>query len=230
MNFRKLAIITVISSIYACNVFASVTIGGTRVIFDGSKNETSLSIENKDKVGNLVQSWITPADAATPAKEAIIITPPLFRLDVGDKNVLRIVRSGLPMPEDHESMYWLNVKGIPATDDNQSGNTVQIAVNSRIKLIYRPKSLSGTSPEQFTQNIRWTLSSDTLTVNNPTNYYMNFAMVKINGHSIDSVTWMSPKSTASFKTTAGIKSGKISWRLYNDFGMAGSEHTASIEN
>ena len=25
-----------------------------------------------------------------------------------------------------------------------------------------------------------------------------------------------------------VKSGKISWRLYNDFGMAGAEHTAAI--
>ena len=228
MNFSKLGVISAVVSIYACNAFASVTIGGTRLIFDGSKSETSFSIENKDKVTNLVQSWITPADAATPGKEAIIITPPLFRLDVGDKNVLRIVRSGLPMPEDHESMYWLNIKGIPATEDEQPGNSVQIAVNSRIKLIYRPKSLSGTTPEQFTQNIRWAISGETLTVNNPTNYYMNFASVKINNRAIDTVTWVSPKSTANFKINSNIKSGTISWRLYNDFGMAGTEHTASI--
>ena len=228
MNFFKLTIISATAGIYACNAIASVTIGGTRLIFDGSKSETSFSIENKDKVTNLVQSWITPADAVTPRKEAIIITPPLFRLDVGDKNVLRIVRSGLPMPEDHESMYWLNIKGIPATEDEQPGNSVQIAVNSRIKLIYRPKALSGTTPEQFTQNIRWAISGETLTVNNPTTYYMNFASVKINNRAIDTVTWVSPKSTANFKINSNIKSGTISWRLYNDFGMAGTEHTASI--
>lgn len=228
MNFFKLGIISAAVSLYACNVFASVTIGGTRIIYDGNKSEISFPIENKDKVTNLVQSWITPADATTPGKEAIIITPPLFRLEVGDKNVLRIVRSGLPMPEDHESMYWLNIKGIPATGDEQPSNSVQIAVNSRIKLIYRPKSLSGTTPEQFTQNIRWSISGGTVTVNNPTNYYMNFASVTINDHAIDTVTWVSPKSTASFKINSSVKSGKISWRLYNDFGMAGAEHTAAI--
>ncbi|WP_052281622.1 fimbria/pilus periplasmic chaperone [Kluyvera genomosp. 1] len=228
MNLLKLALIPVISGLYINSAAASVTIGGTRIIYDGSKNETSLSVENKDKVSNLVQSWITPADASTPGKEAIIVTPPLFRLDVGDKNALRIVRSGLPMPEDRESMYWLNVKGIPSTGDIQPGNSVQIAVNSRIKLIYRPKSLSGTSPEQFTQNIKWSISAGSLIVNNPTNYYMNFAVVKINGQVIDNATWVSPKSTASFKLASGITGGKISWRLYNDFGMAGKEHTASI--
>ncbi|VFS54942.1 Uncharacterised protein [Kluyvera cryocrescens] len=32
MNFFKLGIISAAVSLYACNVFASVTIGGTRII------------------------------------------------------------------------------------------------------------------------------------------------------------------------------------------------------
>lgn len=45
------------------------------------------------------------------------------------------------MPEDRESMLWLNIKGIPATDDVSDKNIVQFAINSRIKLIYRPAAL-----------------------------------------------------------------------------------------
>ncbi|MBK5142707.1 fimbrial assembly chaperone [Budviciaceae bacterium BWR-B9] len=207
---------------------ASVVIGGTRVVFDGSKKETSVSLENKDNVANLVQSWITPADADTPSKDAIIITPPLFRLDAGDKNVLRIVRSGAPMPEDRESMYWLNVKGIPSTAKTSSSNSLQIAINSRVKLIYRPASLQDTQPESLTQQLVWGKSGNNITVNNPTPYYMNFAQIKVNGKEVPEVTYVAPRSQAVFPLRQNAGSGKVTWRILNDFGMAGAEHSASF--
>ncbi|MCL7680091.1 fimbria/pilus periplasmic chaperone, partial [Klebsiella pneumoniae] len=86
-------------------------------VFDGQQKAASLSVQNKDKTADLVQSLISPVDATSGAKDTMIITPPLFRLDAGEKASVRIVRSGKPLPEDRESMFWLNVKGIPAMDN-----------------------------------------------------------------------------------------------------------------
>lgn len=96
---------------------ASVVVGGTRVIFDGTKKTTTVSVQNKDNVTNIVQSWLAIVDETSPAKDSFITTPPLFRLKAGEKGFVRILRTGKPMPEDRESMLWLNIKGIPATDD-----------------------------------------------------------------------------------------------------------------
>ncbi|EMD7558330.1 fimbria/pilus periplasmic chaperone, partial [Cronobacter sakazakii] len=60
---------------------ASVVVGGTRVIFDGQQKAATLSVQNKDKIANLVQSWISPVSADSAAKDTMIITPPLFRLN-----------------------------------------------------------------------------------------------------------------------------------------------------
>lgn len=38
-------------------------------------------------------------------------------------------------------MFWLNIKGIPAMDSAPDKNMVQFAINSRIKLIFRPAAL-----------------------------------------------------------------------------------------
>lgn len=228
MKVLNISLALLLTSLPAIDAVASVIVGGTRVVFDGTKKETSLSVENKDKVANLVQSWITPADATTPGKTALIITPPLFRLDPGDKNVLRIARSGLPMPENHESMYWLNVKGIAATNGETASNSVQIAVNSRLKLIYRPVKLVGTYPEQFTEKLNWRIVDHKLQVTNPTPYYMNFAVVKINSKNIDSATWVGPNATTNFNLPAGVSGGTLSWKIYNDFGMGGDEHQTSL--
>ena len=120
---------------------ASVVVGATRVIFDGAKNNSEVAVENKDNSSDIVQSWVSVVDATSPAKDAFIITPPLFRLKAGEKGFVRIVRSGKPLAADRESMFWLNVKGIPAMNNMPDTNMVQFAINSKIKLIYRPAEL-----------------------------------------------------------------------------------------
>ena len=49
------------------------------------------------------------------------------------------------LPGDRESVFFLNVLDIPPKPENiQNQNTVQLAIKSRIKMFYRPASLTGT--------------------------------------------------------------------------------------
>lgn len=41
---------------------ASIVVGGTRLVFDGNNDESSINVENKDSKANLVQSWLSVAD------------------------------------------------------------------------------------------------------------------------------------------------------------------------
>lgn len=75
------------------SVSAGVIIGGTRIIFDGTKKEASIGITNPDNVPYLIQSWIDVQDEQS-GKAPFIITPPLYRLDGGQKNLERIVMTG----------------------------------------------------------------------------------------------------------------------------------------
>ena len=72
---------------------AGVVIGGTRIIFDGAKKEASISITNPDDVPYLIQACIDVQDGQS-GKAPFIITPPLYRLDGGQKNLERIVMTG----------------------------------------------------------------------------------------------------------------------------------------
>jgi P pilus assembly chaperone PapD len=51
-------------------------------------------------------------------------------------------------------MFWLNIKGIPATEYVPDKNVVQFAINSKIKLIYRP-ALKGNTPEAYAEKLQW---------------------------------------------------------------------------
>lgn len=152
---------------------AGVVTGGTRLIYPGGKKESSLSVTNNDATPYLIQSWVESNKGAAP----FLLTPPLFRLEGEQQTRLRVIYSG-GLPENKESMFWMNIKAIPSSQAKAGANTLQIAIKTRIKLIYRPKSIEGT-PEMVTEQLRWTRSGNTLQVMNPTAFYMNFAEVKV---------------------------------------------------
>ncbi|EYD85352.1 gram-negative pili assembly chaperone, C-terminal domain protein [Escherichia coli 1-176-05_S3_C2] len=205
---------------------AGVIVGGTRVIYNGDKKETSLHLKNPDKSSYLIQSWVD-GDPQTNAKAPFIITPPLFRLGATKENALRIIRAGGNLPTDRETMYWMNIKTIPATEKQENVNTLQIAIKTRIKLIYRPHEISSTLPEQVVKNLTWRRSGQQITVTNPTAYYMNFSQVKIGGKALPDATYVAPMSSATFQIPANT-TGNVSWTIISDYGAAGDVHNASL--
>jgi len=201
-----------------------VTIGGTRLIYDGDRKEASLSVTNSDTIPYLIQSWTETREGGAE-KAPFIITPPLFRLDSNQSNVLRVVRTGGALPEDRESLYWLNVKSIPSSLlQNKSTNTLQLAVKSQIKLIYRPASLTG-KPDQQTEKLRWQISGSKITVTNPTPFVMNFKQVTIGNKEVKDATYVLPMSQTTFSVPAGA-TGRVSWKLITDYGGIGPQHTS----
>ena len=210
-----------VALVCATSAQAGVVVGGTRLIYDGGKKEASLSVSNPDTKSYLIQTWVEPAGTGAE-KAPFMVTPPLFRLDSGQQNVLRVVQAGSTLSSDKESLYWMNIKSIPATEKNDSANTLQIAVKTRIKLIYRPQSLTE-QPEKFTDKLTWQRSGNSVTVTNPTPYYMNFSSVKVGGSTVKDASYVAPMSRATFTLPAGA-SGDISWVIINDFGSAGAEH------
>ncbi|MGX9741306.1 fimbrial biogenesis chaperone [Pseudocitrobacter corydidari] len=204
---------------------AGVIVGGTRVIYPEGKKETALSVTNPDKHSYLIQSWVD-ADEASGKKAPFIITPPLFRLGADEENSLRIIYTSSGLPDDRESMYWMNIKTIPATPEQENTNTLQIAIKTRIKLIYRPKGLTE-SPESAAQQLSWQRNGQTLNVTNSSPYYMNFSIVKIGASMVKDATYVAPKSSAHFTIPAGA-TGDVSWALISDYGSTGSEHRSHL--
>ncbi|MEO3989023.1 fimbrial biogenesis chaperone [Pseudocitrobacter cyperus] len=202
---------------------AGVIIGGTRVIYPGGKKEASLNVKNPDKHSYLIQSWI---DNEGNEKAPFIITPPLFRLGATEDNALRIVRTGGQLPEDRESMFWMNIKTIPATEKQENVNTLQIAIKTRLKLIYRPQSLTA-APETQANKLSWQRNGQRLIVNNPTPYYMNFSVVNVGHSMVKDATYVAPMSTATFTLPANA-TGDVSWKIISDFGAAGKEYRAHL--
>lgn len=112
--------------------------GGTRVIYQEGKREAAISVTNADThTPYLVQSWVENYAENDKSKVPFIVTPPLFRLDPEQNNVLRINFIGASLPGDRESVFWLNVKSISPTPQGEV-NKLQVNIKSKFKIFYRP--------------------------------------------------------------------------------------------
>lgn len=204
-----------------------VSLGSTRVIYPQGASQVSLAVNNTDANATfLIQSWI---ENATESKSSdFVITPPLFVMKPQKENTLRIMYVGPNnLPADRESLYWVNVKAIPsAAKDAKGKNTLQIAVLSRIKLFVRPKNLSMASIDAPAK-LRFHQSGSTLTVKNPTPYYITLVQVHA-GTVILPTTMVAPMSQAELKLPANAQ-GKITFQTINDYGANSPEQKAIIE-
>ena len=144
--------------------FAGVIIGGTRVIYSEGNKNVSINVENPDKIPYLIQSWIDDVNENKQSK--FTITPPLFRLNPDKANTLRIFLTEGNLPSDKESLFWLNIKTIPATEKTE--NSLQIAFKTQMKLIYRPENLKKVNFEEEQKKLIWSKVGNKISVNNPT--------------------------------------------------------------
>ena len=209
------SIILFFISLFIINIsYAGVIISGTRVIYNEGNKNVSINVKNPDKMPYLIQSWIDDFEEKKQSK--FTITPPLFRLNPDKENTLRIFLTEEGLPSDQESLFWLNIKTIPATEKTE--NSLQIAFKTQMKLIYRPKSLKDVNFEEEQKKLSWSKERGKVIVYNPTPYFMNFQTIKFNGKLVDDVSYAKPFSTKSFDINDNNEHGLISRELINDYG------------
>lgn len=205
------------------NACATVTIGGTRVLYDGAKKEVSLSVRNPDAMPYLIQTVVSNLNDDIQ-KPPFVITPPLYRLNGGKENLMRIILAG-KLPQDKESMYWLRVKAIPSAPREK--NTLQIAVATSIKLIYRPDALKNIDVEKESTKLSWHINGNKLEVKNPTPCFINFNEITVAGKKLPNVSWSAPGGTTSFDLPSGVTGGNIQYSVISDFGAISKLHSTS---
>lgn len=224
----------------ACALFmgaaqASVTIGGTRVVYPLDQREVTVKLNNDSRSPSLVQVWMDDGNAdAKPGdiKVPFVITPPIFRMDAGKSQTLRVMYSGEALPQDHESVYWLNVLDVPPkADAKPDSNSLQFAYRTRIKVFVRPPKLPGT-PDEAPRQLDWKVvpapegKGQALAISNPTAYHVSFSEITVsaNGASYknDKGGMVAPrgKEIIAVPQMNGVKSGKVHYVAINDFGGA----------
>ncbi|SAK49805.1 pili assembly chaperone [Caballeronia hypogeia] len=229
----ELVALTSSLAIFTATVQASVTINGTRVVYPLDQREVTVKLNNDSRNPSLVQVWMDDGDANTKpgdSKAPFVITPPIFRMDANKSQTLRVMFSGAALPQDRESIYWLNVLDVPPKVDAKSdANTLQLAYRTRIKVFMRPPKLPG-KPEEAPQALAWKIvpasegAGNALAVSNPSAYYVSFSEIQVtaNGRTYKNERggMVPPHGTEVIPVPqmSGVRAGKVHYLAISDFG------------
>ncbi|ACB69053.1 Pili assembly chaperone, N-terminal (plasmid) [Burkholderia ambifaria MC40-6] len=213
---------------------AGVVVSATRVVYSSDSREVSVRLTNEGGSPVLVQTWLDTGDeAAKPEALQVPFTlaPPVFRMNPGRGQTIRMMYTKEPLPQDRETVFWLNVLEIPPKVKGADGaNHLQVAFRSRIKVFFRPKGLAGT-PDEAPSKVIWSVvpMSDGggygLKATNPTPYAVSYGKVSLEsgGQSLEAQsTMVLPDTSRVFPLTGGkgrpSGGAKVSYQYIDDFG------------
>lgn len=159
---------------------AAINIDRTRVIFLGKDKSISLVINNQSKtMPYLAQSWMED-EKGNKISEPFTVLPPMQRVEPGTKNQIKIIKTeGVDsLPQDRESLFYLNVREIPPVAEKE--NVVQIAIQSRLKMFYRPAQIENNSDKVWAKELKYTHTGNQLVIDNPTRYFVTLGYLSNN--------------------------------------------------
>ena len=162
----------------------AVSMDRTRVIFEGNQKSISLNISNNNKqLPYLAQGWIENTEGQK-IQSPLVVLPPVQRLEPGKSSQVKIEALSAinTLPQDRESLFYFNLREIPPKSEKP--NTLQIALQTRVKLFYRPKSII---PEKngtpWQEKLTLEKQGDMYVVKNPTPYYVTIINATANTNS-----------------------------------------------
>ncbi|MCX3308254.1 fimbria/pilus periplasmic chaperone [Pantoea vagans] len=216
----------------------SVKTGATRIIYSPGSQGASLTVMNPQGYPMLVQSEIFMEDQKTRAP--FIVTPPLFRLDGHQQSRIKIIATSSHDYDTKESLHWLCLTGIPPEADDEWTDEAykkkqtaqhatlltQLRIKSCLKLIVRPSSLKGT-PDDFASSLTWVKTGKTLTVTNPTPFFINLKSVLLGKESVNNLDYVPPMGKRELDMPSSAD-GPVHWRLITDYGGDSQEFTSTL--
>ncbi|EAW4526135.1 molecular chaperone [Salmonella enterica subsp. enterica serovar Braenderup] len=152
---------------------AAVSLDRTRAIFNGGEKSMTLSIANDNKqLPYLAQAWLENDQQEKITTGPIVVTPPVQRLEPGAKSMVRLSSTAEinRLPQDRESLFYFNLREIPPKSDK--ANVLQIALQTKIKLFYRPKAIEAQPNAIWQDQLVLDKTSEGYRIENPTPYYV----------------------------------------------------------
>lgn len=208
----------------ASSTQAAIALDRTRVVFNGGERSESLTITNQNnKLPYLAQSWVENAQGQK-ITAPLLSLPPLQRVEPGAKSQIKVQATPElnSLPQDRESLFYFNVREIPPKSNK--ANTLQIALQTRVKMFYRPAALAIHQEDNkvYQKEITLEKQGDHYRINNPTGYFVTI----IGASSADKGAALSgfkpvmvePKGSAEMSGSASALGSHPHLMFINDYG------------
>lgn len=224
INFMYFFIFGAMLCAFNFQAHAAFVLTGTRFIYDEEQKSISFVVTNDANTQYGGQVWI---DNTTQAADQVYMVPApsFFRVEPEQQQVIRLLKVNEGLPEQRESLFWLNVMELPPKQEVEKGQ-VAFAMNTKVKLIHRPDALGADRQGAETQ-VKIVENNDRLIFENPTPYYFAITSVRVNGKAVSLDDTIRPQlGTLAPFTKVDVtalnlpKQGKVTFSALNDWGGA----------
>ncbi|EKK7713904.1 fimbria/pilus periplasmic chaperone [Cronobacter dublinensis] len=205
--------------------FAAIALDRTRVVYNGEEKSISLNVSNENKnLPYLAQAWIEDAQG-NKVTSPLTVLPPVQRVEPGAKSQVKVQASAAAatLPQDKETLFYFNLREIPPRSNKP--NTLQIALQTRIKLFYRPAAIALDKTQaaegDWVEKVTLTRESDKFVLNNPTPYFLTIVegAPSVKGKPVGfEPVMVSPKGSATIGASAAAFGNSPVLTYVNDYG------------
>lgn len=233
---KRLSLPAILATLFMSTLaHSAITLNADRLVYNEKEGDASITVHSNEERAYLIQSWIDAGDSSAAKKLPFVVTPPLFRLTPKSDNVIRIVYLGNGLPADRESLFWLDVKGVPGLNDAEAKveNRMVLAINNRIKFFFRPAGLKG-DPGEGVKNLRWSRSGNSVTVNNSSPFNLVLSDIIVDKETIpvsvvDNNTVIPAFGSKTYSIKHALAGGAaVEWDAINDFGVTSKKYTQRL--
>lgn len=171
-NITKVLLVVTSLSVVTPSI-AAISLDRTRAIFNGKDKSMTLTIANdNDLLPYLAQAWLENGNMEKITIGPLIVTPPVQRVEPGKKSLVRITSAPdiEALPQDRESLFYFNLREVPPK--SEKANVLQIALQTKIKLFYRPASIEAKPNAIWQDQLVLNETPTGYLVENPTPYYI----------------------------------------------------------
>jgi len=210
---------------------------GTRVIYPQHAEGRSVLLVNTNPWPVLVQTWVDTGEGDLDQADApFVVTPAVFRLEPAATQHIRILHTGEPLPDERESLFWLNLYEIPPTDPDAGEMQLTLTLNTQLKLFYRPEGLG--APDELAAQLQFWLEQQDghwwVMAHNLSPWHAAISALSVDGMdgpllADDADLSLPPLTTRRYRLRNGqpIADSRVHFSLIDDAGFAG-EHASGL--
>lgn len=202
---------------------AALSLDRTRVVLNGDEPSVTLGVTNQNKdLPYLAQAWVEDENG-NKVSEPLVALPPVQRVEPQAATQVKVQQTDAArqLPQDRETLFYFNLREIPPK--STKANTLQIALQSRIKLFYRPAALAvDQNARPWQERVTLTRQGNLYVINNPTAYYVTITEAAASGKGVSLKNFkpmmVAPKSSQSLQASVSELGASPVLTYVNDYG------------
>lgn len=165
--------------------YAGLVPSATRVIYQQEDPNQVLLLANSNAYPIIAQIWTDqgerdPESTHTP----FVITPAVFKMQAQEIKSIKIIYNLDQLDADRESVFWLNLYEVPMVERSKlQEDHLNLAMNTQMKIFFRPKSLKEISIDQRSKKLTFQLiaqeNKQQLSIENHSAFHITMLNIKL---------------------------------------------------